>query len=243
MKLGRCQAWFLPNLFLHSKIQTTNFQQFTNRSESLPACLAVSWEMRGSLGREQRWPSDHGCQSVVPAVQFLWCAQVCNSGSPWIANSVATPVLPDMSSWGGGSLLKYLGLNLVEDTVDGRGYSARQRIQWEVAAERCSKSPRTHLVPELGRGMDILQACPVDALLVFVTEERDTFEAWNMWVGLPSMMYKIVNNLPGVFPFKRTLTWGLLWWSSGLLQRLRHCAPNAGGPGSIPGPGTRSYMP
>lgn len=38
------------------------------------------------------------------------------------------------------------------------------------------------------------------------------------------MMYKIVNNLPGVFLFKRTLTWGLLWWSSGLLQRLRHTA-------------------
>lgn len=42
------------------------------------------------------------------------------------------------------------------------------------------KIPRTLLVPELGRGMGIPQAArPVDALLVSVTEERDTFEGWN----------------------------------------------------------------
>ena len=39
----------------------------------------------------------------------------------------------------------------------------------------------------------------------------------------------------GSIRWTEMLVGGLLWWSSGW-------APNAGGPGSIPGQGTRSHM-
>lgn len=125
-------------------------------------------------------------------VVSFWHAQVCNSGSPWVASSVATPVLWGMPSWGGQQPAEVPGTEIGRCVAENNVRGDSQEV---------FKVPK-NTQKYLGGGQT--SSSHVQWMLcLYLSLKRDTFEGLkNVSRGYSVSRVKRWNICPG-FPSSR----------------------------------------